>query len=191
MGKSARDWSGARDAGDAERLHRRAASTVSRPGVAQCPLLGVKRTWLRDDALSACDPKRTKAALKFRIAAVLPLASARRQHPARFRTIQVCPKDLASVLRHANRAVCLRSKESDHERASCTAVAGSRSQHCGSRLLLGPGPRNHASVGLRSSLKVSTSRGLGARRRERSAMLNMRRREFITTPFNATGCNEP
>src|SRR5262249_16451512 len=28
-------------------------------GVSACPLLGVKRTWLRNDALSASDPKRT------------------------------------------------------------------------------------------------------------------------------------
>jgi hypothetical protein len=67
------------------------------------------------------------------------------------------PRTCPAIRWHADRrsSVCLRSKEIDHERASCTGAAGSGSQHCGSRVLFGPGPPNHASVGLRSSLKAS------------------------------------
>ena len=39
--------------------------------VAQCPLSGVKRTWLGERVMSASDPKRTKAGLKSRSAAAL------------------------------------------------------------------------------------------------------------------------
>ena len=38
--------------------------------VGRCPLSGVKRTWLRDDAVSAYDPKRTWTGLKSGSAAV-------------------------------------------------------------------------------------------------------------------------
>ena len=63
--------------------------------------------------------------------------------------------------------VCLRPKEIDHEPASCTGVAASGSQHRGSRVLFGPGPRNHVSVGLRSSLRpardVTSDAGIASR----------------------------
>jgi len=62
-------------------------------------------------------------------------------------------------------------KEIDHERASCTGAAGSWFQHRGSCVLFGPGPRSHASVGLRPSLKASAWRG----RRLRTAQKGTKR----------------
>jgi hypothetical protein len=57
------------------------------------------------------------------------------------------------------------------KRASCTGAAGSWSQHRGSCVLFGPGPRSHASVGLRPSLKASAWRG----RRLRTAQKGTKR----------------
>src|SRR5262249_46128011 len=62
----------------------------------RCPLSGVKRTRLRDDAVSACDPKRTKGGLKSRGEAapchiVCRHGRGRHSAPPRFRTIQFGP----------------------------------------------------------------------------------------------------
>jgi hypothetical protein len=74
-----------------------------------CLLSGVKWTKSKQDALSAYDPKRTKAGLKSRSAAgscVLSLVAAQEGSaaPLRFRTIQVYPEDFPASLRQAKRA---------------------------------------------------------------------------------------
>src|SRR5262245_25331834 len=105
----------------------------------------------------------------------------------RFRTIQVCPKDCPSARWQADRAgipgVYLRPKEIHHERADCTGSAGLGSRHRRNGALFGPSPPRHASVGIRSGLKTSARPDgdlLGTAIKGRSAMLDMRRREFIT-----------
>src|SRR5262245_15476266 len=113
----------------------------------------------------AIDPKRTSAGSKSRTAAVScrTLGVYSSHKPAGPQTdsehFRFCPRTWPAVRWHSDRAeircVLFTTEEIDHERASCTGAAGSGSQHCGSRVLFGPGPPNHASVGLRSSLKAS------------------------------------
>src|ERR1700755_2960569 len=103
--------------------------------------------------MTQSDPLRTYAGRKCRTAAVSSLACYPLHEPAAPQPdsehFRFSPMTCPAVRWHADRAVIglfLRPKEVDHERASCTAAAGSGSRHCGSRVLLGPGPHNHASV---------------------------------------------
>jgi hypothetical protein len=113
-----------------------------------------------------------------------------RRSRQRFRTSPTPPRTCLAVRRHADGAEIVglsTTEEVDDEPASCTGVAASGSQHRGSRVLFRPSPRNHASVGLRSSLKQRVTWLRTRPRRERSAMLNASPRQ--TAEGRLKSCN--
>jgi hypothetical protein len=99
----------------------------------------------------------------------------------------ICPKDLASALRQAGQRadpwVVASLKEIRHERAGSSQRAGLGCRCCCRPALFEPGSPGRPSGGPRSGLVARRyNRPLGRARlprRKRSAMFDMRRREFI------------
>jgi hypothetical protein len=104
----------------------------------------------------------------------------------RFRTFPTSPRTCLAVRRHADGAEIggfVYDRRRSTMKTSKLQVGASGSQHRGSRVLFGFGPRNHASVDLRSSLKVVPFGGAASGNNWRRSLS----RPFAKTAHAASG----